>query len=196
MLKREDYRASEICSILEVKPYVLRFWESEFPEIEGKFDSHSGQKSYSDKSIRAIKVIKHLLFVEKLSIEQAKGLILKHGIDGLTLQFFAHELEKQFLQADEPEIIEDSDVFDSEESSNLSQNKIENFFGPTPYEEVYGEAFVVREEVIQVEEHQVKKDDYIRPVLGASEKQKLILAKAKLNSILISIEGIQGRTNL
>ena len=190
MSKRENYSASEVCGMLEVKPYVLRFWESEFTEIDAKIDLENGHKLYNDKSLRAVKVIKHLLFVEKLSIEQAKGLILKHGIDGLTLQFFAHELEQQFAPKEEEIQLEEV------EQNNLSQNRIENFFGQSPFEEVYGEAMVeeVKQEIKIPIEEVVETEQ--RPCLGASEMQKLVLAKAKLNSILSSIEGIQSRTNL
>lgn len=61
----------EVCGLTGVKPYVLRFWESEFPEIKPALSS-SGQKLFSYRDVEVIYHIKQLLFEEKLNIEQAK----------------------------------------------------------------------------------------------------------------------------
>lgn len=65
------YTFKEISSITGVKPYVLRFWETEFDEIK-PIISEIGEKLYSDSDIEAIDRIKKLLFEDKLSIPEAK----------------------------------------------------------------------------------------------------------------------------
>ncbi len=65
------FKINEVCGLTEVKPYVLRFWEKEFEEIDPIFSS-SGQKLYEHKDIEAIALIKKLLFEDKMSIEEAK----------------------------------------------------------------------------------------------------------------------------
>lgn len=213
MSKRKLLRANEICSLLDVRPYVLRFWESEFVEITFDTDPSTGQKIYDDESIRAIKVIKHLLFHEKLSIEKAKGLLLKHSVNDLTLQFFADQLQEQYIAAEQEaeqiikesdDVIETSENNESEEKS-LTGNKIDNFFGQTPFEEVYGIAEAVEEEEPVRPQEEVDDHEIIENVvedlddseyhIDAANMQKLVLAKAKLSSILSSIEGIQNRRN-
>jgi DNA-binding transcriptional MerR regulator len=66
------YKFNEITSISGVKPYVLRFWESEFEQIQPTL-SEAGHKIYSNDDLEFIQKIKNLLFEEKLSITQAKS---------------------------------------------------------------------------------------------------------------------------
>lgn len=71
---KSSFKVNEVCALTDVKSYVLRFWESEFPEISPLISS-SGQKLYEHRDIEVILLIKKLLFEEKLSIEEAKGQI-------------------------------------------------------------------------------------------------------------------------
>ena len=68
---KSSFKINEVCSLTNVKSYVLRFWESEFTEISPLISS-SGIKLYQQRDIEAILVIKKLLFDDKLSIERAK----------------------------------------------------------------------------------------------------------------------------
>lgn len=65
------FKLDEVCTIVGVKPYVLRFWESEFEEISPLVSS-TGQKLFEQKDIQVLAKIKSLLFDNKLSIEKAK----------------------------------------------------------------------------------------------------------------------------
>ncbi len=65
------FKINEICGLTGVKPYVLRFWETEFEEISPVL-SATGQKLYEHKDIEAIIIIKKLLYADKMSIPQAK----------------------------------------------------------------------------------------------------------------------------
>lgn len=69
---KSTFKLNEVCGLTGVKPYVLRFWESEFIEIDPILSS-SGQKLYDQKAIYAIAILKQMLFEEKMNIEQAKG---------------------------------------------------------------------------------------------------------------------------
>lgn len=69
--QKSHFKMDEVCGLTGVKPYVLRFWESEFPEIKPALSS-SGQKLFSYRDVEVIYHIKQLLFEEKLNIEQAK----------------------------------------------------------------------------------------------------------------------------
>ncbi|MCP4913145.1 MAG: MerR family transcriptional regulator [Oligoflexia bacterium] len=69
------FKLNEVCALTSVKPYVLRFWESEFEEISPTTSS-SGQKLYEHKDIEAILLIKKLLFEEKMTVEAAKAEIM------------------------------------------------------------------------------------------------------------------------
>jgi DNA-binding transcriptional MerR regulator len=68
---KSNFKFQELTPITGVKPYVLRFWETEFEEI-APVDSDSGQKLYARKDIEAILKIKKLLFVDKMTVLEAK----------------------------------------------------------------------------------------------------------------------------
>jgi DNA-binding transcriptional MerR regulator len=66
------YSISEVADLAGVKPYVLRFWEKEFPQLKPK-KNRSGNRSYQQKDIDLISQIKHLLYEEGFTIEGAKS---------------------------------------------------------------------------------------------------------------------------
>lgn len=65
------YSISEVSSITGIKPYILRYWEREFPELKPKKFS-SGKRRYKKKDIETILSIKKLLYEENYRIEGAK----------------------------------------------------------------------------------------------------------------------------
>lgn len=65
------YSISEVARIVEVKPYVLRFWEKEFPCLKPK-KNRSGNRIYQEKEIELLKGIKRLLYEEGYTIEGAR----------------------------------------------------------------------------------------------------------------------------
>lgn len=72
--QKNEYKFKEVTSLTGVKPYVLRFWETEFVQIKPQIDE-AGQKIYSGEDLEFVKKIKELLFTEKLSIPKAKALL-------------------------------------------------------------------------------------------------------------------------
>jgi DNA-binding transcriptional MerR regulator len=65
------YSISEVCGQMGVEPHVLRYWESEFPQLRPK-KNRAGNRAYRDKDIEIINVIKHLLYEEGFTIPGAK----------------------------------------------------------------------------------------------------------------------------
>lgn len=65
------FRIGDAAELLDVKPYVLRFWETEFPMVRPT-KSRSGQRVYRKKDVEMLLLIKHLLYVERFSIEGAR----------------------------------------------------------------------------------------------------------------------------
>jgi len=66
------YTISEVADMTGLKPYVLRFWEKEFPFLKPK-KNRAGNRSYQQKDIDLINQIKHLLYDEGYTIEGAKS---------------------------------------------------------------------------------------------------------------------------
>ena len=69
--KRLYYKIGEACKTLGIQPYVLRYWETEFPALAPS-KSRSGQRVYSEKELEIIRRIKELLYDEGYTIAGAK----------------------------------------------------------------------------------------------------------------------------
>ncbi|HDH53561.1 MAG TPA: MerR family transcriptional regulator [Nitrospirae bacterium] len=65
------YKIGEVGRITGIEPYVLRYWESEFPFLRPR-KSSSGQRLYIKKDIESILEIKRLLYKERYTIEGVK----------------------------------------------------------------------------------------------------------------------------
>ena len=65
------YKATEVCQITDTQPYVLRFWESEFPQLASE-KNRSGQRVYRKQDIDLILRIKKLLYEEEYTIAGAR----------------------------------------------------------------------------------------------------------------------------
>jgi DNA-binding transcriptional MerR regulator len=65
------FRIGEVGDIVGVEPYVLRYWESEFPGLTPK-KSSSGQRMFRRKDVELLLRIKHLLYDQKFTIEGAR----------------------------------------------------------------------------------------------------------------------------
>jgi DNA-binding transcriptional MerR regulator len=62
------YKIGEVSKLAGVEPYVLRYWESEFPFLRPR-KSKSGQRIYVKKDLELILQIKRLLYQERFTIE-------------------------------------------------------------------------------------------------------------------------------
>ena len=65
------YKIGEVCKIADVQPYVLRYWETEFPALAPN-KSGGGQRLYTRREIDVILRIKQLLYAEGFTIAGAK----------------------------------------------------------------------------------------------------------------------------
>ena len=78
---RMFFRIGDVADLIGVKPYVLRYWESEFPMISPQ-KSSSGQRVYRRGDVEFLVMIRHLLYVERYSIEGARKRIKELRKDG------------------------------------------------------------------------------------------------------------------
>jgi DNA-binding transcriptional MerR regulator len=65
------FRIGEVSRLTSLEPYVLRYWESEFPQIRPR-RADSNQRTYRKEDLETILEIKRLLYEEKLTIKGAK----------------------------------------------------------------------------------------------------------------------------
>lgn len=70
------YKIGQAAKLLDVKPFVLRFWEGEFREVLVPVRTPSGQRAYTEGNLDTVRRIKRLLYEEGLTIEGAKKRLL------------------------------------------------------------------------------------------------------------------------
>src|SRR5688500_12303913 len=68
---RSLFRQPEVCDIAQVQPYVLRSWEAEFPDL-GVAKTEGGPRVYRRADLERVLYLKHLLFVEGLTLAGAR----------------------------------------------------------------------------------------------------------------------------
>ncbi len=65
------FRIGEVCKIVDIEPFVLRFWETEFPNLAPE-KSKSGHRVYKRKDIEMVLRIKELLYERRYTIAGAR----------------------------------------------------------------------------------------------------------------------------
>jgi len=65
------FRIGEVARLAGIKPYVLRFWETEFPALMPR-KSGTGHRLYRRKDVEAVLEIKRLLYEKRFTIEGAR----------------------------------------------------------------------------------------------------------------------------
>ena len=73
---RSLFRQPEVCELAQVQPYVLRSWEAEFPDL-GVAKAQGGPRVYRKADVERVLRIKHLLFVEGLTLAGARRKLLE-----------------------------------------------------------------------------------------------------------------------
>ncbi len=68
------FRIGEVAKLAGIKPYVLRFWESEFSGL-GPKKSGTGHRLYRRKDVEMVLEIKRLLYEKRFTIEGARKML-------------------------------------------------------------------------------------------------------------------------
>ncbi|GFM31869.1 hypothetical protein DSM101010T_02340 [Desulfovibrio subterraneus] len=73
-MQERTYRIGEAAKLLNLKTYVLRFWETEFPQLT-PHRTEKGQRLYSEQDVAMLRTIRHLLHERGLTIEGARKIL-------------------------------------------------------------------------------------------------------------------------
>jgi DNA-binding transcriptional MerR regulator len=68
---QEFYSIGEVCALTDLKPHVLRYWESQFRFLNPA-KNRSGNRVYKGREVELIVLVKHLLYTEKFTIDGAR----------------------------------------------------------------------------------------------------------------------------
>jgi len=72
------YRISEVARLADLKPFVLRYWETEFPMLEPVKDD-AGRRVYRQEDVDMVFRIKRLLYDEGFTIAGARRHLRENG---------------------------------------------------------------------------------------------------------------------
>ncbi len=101
---REFFSIGDVCELTDLKPHVLRYWESQF-RILNPAKNRSGNRVYSRREVEFVLLVKHLLYTEKYTIDGARQKIDEHrkgggvrpaariGLDSETVQLLEQDLK-------------------------------------------------------------------------------------------------------
>lgn len=108
------YRIGEVSRLTDTKPFVLRYWETEFPSLQ-PVKSAKGQRLYRREDVETVLRIKRLLYDEGFTIAGARRLLREEG--GAAVEADAVPLVQQ-QYADENGAEEDHPVEDPSDNGH------------------------------------------------------------------------------
>jgi DNA-binding transcriptional MerR regulator len=100
---QEFFSIGEVCELTDLKPHVLRYWESQFRFLHPA-KNRSGNRVYQRREIELILLVKHLLYTEKYTIEGARQKVDAHRKGGDLRATARAALTVQTLDALESEL--------------------------------------------------------------------------------------------
>lgn len=71
IIRKEYYSIGEVCDLVDLKPHVLRYWESQFPALKPS-KNRAGNRVYQRKEIRLVILVRRLLYDDKYTVEGAR----------------------------------------------------------------------------------------------------------------------------
>lgn len=96
--RREFYSIGELCKLLDLKPHVLRYWETQFEALSPS-KNRAGNRVYRVEELERVALIRRLLHEEKYTIEGARQR-LQEMEEGATARERSREaLEDVFLRS-------------------------------------------------------------------------------------------------
>ena len=79
---QQFFSIGEVCALTDLKPHVLRYWESQFRFLNPA-KNRSGNRVYQRREVELIQLVKHLLYTEKYTIDGARQKVDEHRKGGV-----------------------------------------------------------------------------------------------------------------
>ncbi len=71
-MTKRVHKLAEVCKLLDLQPYVLRYWETEFSSLQEGGDGRASSRGYTRAEVDLLGRIKRLLYEEGYTIAGAK----------------------------------------------------------------------------------------------------------------------------
>jgi DNA-binding transcriptional MerR regulator len=100
---QEFFSIGDVCTMTDLKPHVLRYWESQFRFLSPA-KNRSGNRVYQRREVEMIMLVKHLLYDEKYTIEGARQKIEEQRKGGKIKGVARQALKTETLESLEREL--------------------------------------------------------------------------------------------
>ena len=97
-IRKLYYSIREVAELTELKPHVLRYWESEFPGLAPK-KNRAGNRAYTERDIEIVRRIQTLLRDDKYTLEGARQVLESDGSEGEPAPLAVPRQELESLRA-------------------------------------------------------------------------------------------------
>jgi DNA-binding transcriptional MerR regulator len=84
-IRKLYYSISEVAEMTDLEPHVLRYWESEFEQLQPK-KNRAGNRVYTERDIAVVRRLKHLLREDKYTLEGARQVLARDEADEESFQ--------------------------------------------------------------------------------------------------------------
>ncbi len=100
---QEFFSIGDVCTLTDLKPHVLRYWESQFKFLHPA-KNRSGNRVYQRREIELIMLVKQLLYTEKYTIDGARQKIDEYRKSGELRSVARAALDSQAVETMESEL--------------------------------------------------------------------------------------------
>jgi DNA-binding transcriptional MerR regulator len=100
---QEFFSIGDVCTLTDLKPHVLRYWESQFKFLHPA-KNRSGNRVYQRREIELIMLVKQLLYTEKYTIDGARQKIDEYRKSGELRSVARAALDSQAVESMESEL--------------------------------------------------------------------------------------------
>jgi DNA-binding transcriptional MerR regulator len=100
---REFFSMGDVCELTDLKPHVLRYWESQFRFLHPA-KNRSGNRVYQRREIELIMLVRQLLYAEKYTIDGARQKIDEYRRTGELRAVARAALDSQTIESIESEL--------------------------------------------------------------------------------------------
>lgn len=115
---REFFSIGDVCDLTDLKPHVLRYWESQFRFLHPA-KNRSGNRVYQRREVELIMLVKDLLYVDKYTLDGARARVDEYRKNGELKNAARSALEATTVDAlehDLQQVVAALDGLDLEES--------------------------------------------------------------------------------
>ena len=111
---KEFFSMGDVCGLTDLKPHVLRYWESQFKFLHPA-KNRSGNRVYQRREIELIMLVRQLLYTEKYTIDGARQKIDEYKKNGELRGVARAALDMQTIESLESDLRSISKILEGEE---------------------------------------------------------------------------------